>query len=50
MINIVSGCLTNGFPKHVSCMSRGVVQGHDNKISRACPISMINKTKLKFKN
>ena len=41
--------VTNGSPKHVSCMGRGVSQGHNNKISRACQIFIINRTELKFK-
>ena len=49
MSNIVSECYDKRFPKNVSYMGRGVLQGHDNKISRGFPIFMINTTKLKFK-
>ena len=41
--------VTNGSPKHVSCMGRGVPRGHNNKISRACPVFMINRAELKSK-
>ena len=34
MINLVSGCCDKRFEKNVSCMDRGIAQGHDNKISR----------------
>ena len=50
MINIVSDIVTNFLPKHVSCMGKGIPQGHDNKISRPSPSFMINRTQLKFKN
>ena len=38
MINIVSGAVKNGPPKHLSCMGRGIPKGLHNKISQACPI------------
>ena len=50
MINIVSGAVKNGPPKHLSCMGRGIPKGLHNKISQACPIFMINRARLKFKN
>ena len=47
---LFQGAVTSGSQKYVSCMGIDVTQGHDNKISRACPIFMIDETQLKFKN
>ena len=50
MINLVSGCCEKRFPKNVSCMGRGMLQGYDNKILRPCASFMIGRIQLKFKN
>ena len=50
MINLVSLCCEKRFPKNVSCMGRGILQGYDNKILRPCASFMIGRIQLKFKN
>ena len=39
---LFQGAVTNNFLKHVGCMGTGVLQDHDNKVSRACPIFMFS--------
>ena len=40
---------TNISIKTVSCMGRGILQGHDNKLSRPSESFMIDRTQLKLK-
>ena len=50
MINTVSDAVTNVSQKYVSCIGRGMPQGHDNKISRPSTSFMITRSQLELKN
>ena len=50
MVNIFQNAVTQLFPKYMSCMDRGVPQGHDKNTSTGCPVFMINSTQLRLKS
>lgn len=52
MINITSGSFDKPFLKNVSCMGRGITQGHETKILRFSNhrFSVINRIKMMFKS
>ena len=50
MLILFQDAVTNLSQKYVSCIGRGVPQGHNYKISGHSESFMINRTKSKLKN